>query len=264
MVIAVNELSFSAGSDTPDHELLRQFGATLIVLRDALPRHRRNEISFRAPDILGPSPCLPGGQSVSKALEKVKNDDERTLLLILLDFPGLTCEIPARFQFQNEPAHGLGHALEDNGLTISLASTVWCVDQVALISLDPDVLSGVVPNAWRNELAGAHREALGRHIPVLPGYHDPGTHDPGSQHYDSRKSRIPLRAQWILSHALLHRGVWWARCEHEFFHRFGGGDPVHWNGTTDPDAIQPTSIEDVPAAVREFWKRQAVEDCGCR
>lgn len=263
VVIAVNELSFFSKSDMPDLDLLGQFCSTLAALRNAVPRHMRNEVSFGTPEVLGPSPRLPGGQSVSKLLAKFEGDD-RTLLLTLLDFPGLPCGLPAQFQCNDEPAHGLGHALKSNGLAISLSTLHWSIDGVALVSLDPDVPSGLVANAWKNELAATHRAALRRHIAVLPEYHDPGTHDPTSQHYDSRKSHIPLRAKWILSHAQPHNDVWWARCEHGFFHRFGGGDPVHWNGTTDPDAVQPTAEDLVPSEIRAFWKDRFVSDCGCR
>jgi len=207
--IAVNELSFATKCSVSDIDLLRQLGATLAAIRGTVPSHLRAKVIFRAPEIMGPSPRLPGGQSVSKALEHISGD-ERTWLLTLLDFPGIPCEAPAKYRFLDEPAYGLGYALRGRGLTASLSSPAWSIDILSVTSTDPDIPGGSVPNAWKSDLAPAHRTAISQHLDVLPGYYNPGTHDPESHHYDPRKSHIPTRAAWILSHAHVHQEVWWA------------------------------------------------------
>lgn len=264
VVVAMNELSFARPTSTPDVELLRTFGHVMRVVQARVSeRHRRN-VSFRPPDILGPSPRLPGGSRVAKAIGQITDEVERTLLVMLFDYPGLPCPLPPQFHHDGEPAYGLGHALEATTPTVSLDVPTFQRETLRVDSAHPTVATGDVANLWSLPVPEVWLSALRKHVDVLPEYSDPGHHNPSSGRYVTGKAVIPRGARRLWSHAVLDAGGWWTRCQHGFFHRFATEDPTHWNATTDPDARQVTREGDVPSAIRNYWAlRPGVTDCGC-
>lgn len=126
VVIPINELSFKVPSDRSDRDLLVHLSNALQALRRTVPEHHRGDLSFRSPDAIGIPPRLPGGTAMSKAIEAIAAESgERTLLLMLLDFPGLPCEELEPFSCNGEPACGLGHALRSGVPAVSLAVPDW-------------------------------------------------------------------------------------------------------------------------------------------
>ena len=264
VVVAMNELSFAGSSSTTDVDLLRGLGRTLRAAKSRVSERHRRDVSFRPPEVLGPAPKLPGSTRVSTAIRQVTDEVERNLLLMLFDYPGIPCPLPAQFHHNGEPAHGLGHALGETAPVVSLDVPPFQRDVLRVDSSRPTVPTGDVANLWTVQIPARWLEALRRHVDVLPAYSDPGHHDPGSGKYKNGKAIRPRGAERLLSHAVLADTGWWTRCEHGFYHRFAREDPTHWNGTTDPNARQVTRDNDVPAAVRAYWaKRPGITDCGC-
>lgn len=262
---ALNELSFRVRSSVADVELLRRLGRTMRAVKDRTSAHQRSSVAFRVPEVLAPSPEMPGGSRVATVLRQVEDEVERQLLLVLLDYPDLPCPLPSKFHHAGELAHGLGWVLRNRSLAISLDVPGYQVAELDVVSDDPSIPSGPVANVWSEDLSQVQRETLRQHVDVLPDYFDPGTHDPSNPRYVPGKSVLPRAARRLLQHARVDDGVWWTCCKHGFFHRFAAANPTHWNGTTDPRARQATREDDVPKAIRDYWRLPSirVEDCGC-
>lgn len=92
--VAVNECSFVGHSSLSDVDLLRGLGHTMMAVRRLVPVHGRGSIGFAPPDLLGGAAArLPGGGTLGGVLDALakRDPDLRTLLLSLLDYPGIPC-----------------------------------------------------------------------------------------------------------------------------------------------------------------------------
>jgi hypothetical protein len=274
----MNELSFTrrgGGEVVGDRELVRRLATTLLALRAAVTAHDRSRVVFVGPGTLG-SRTLPGGATFSAALSTLRDRNPllaELLLLAVADGPWFDDDAQPTWRIDNSPARGLAEAHERQGLAISFDLRPW---RTSVLRVKRDK-AGVettadVANAWQETVEDPHRSVLRRHVAVLPEYENPGTHDPGSPHYVAGKSHLPRNARRVLDHAIPvpgHEDTWWARCEHEFFHRFSGAlrgarHVVHWNATTNTNASQATREDDVPGVVRRRLEElRPARDCGC-
>jgi hypothetical protein len=268
MDVAINELSFrstNAGSDT-DTELLRNLTRLLKSIKDRVANCDRERVHVRVTDAWPDPRRLPRGTTIGDARSGL-DDIERGLCdAFFTDYPSFPVDDPPVFFHDDEVAYGLGYAHTHRLLAASLAIGRYAVDELLVESRHVGIASGAVPNVWRTTLPQNHVATMAAHVQVMPLYTDPGHHDPGSPHYVSNKSHIPRGAKDLFHYAHSDDGTtWWAKCECNFFHRFQGGDPVHWNGTTSPRALQQTSMAHVPGAIRAYWRNRAgIADCGCR
>jgi hypothetical protein len=267
--MALNELSLQHYSTKPSELLLRELARAICAVRDLVGVVDATAITFYVPDDLYSRRI--GADTVStvaRALQKKSQQDddlEAGLVLQLLagaSFP--TFEPP--FEFAGSKAAGLSYARSEGGLSVSLdAGSPWNQEQLAIN--DTAVGTEVIQvNYSCPPPSDTHRQVVSSKCTILPDYTDPGTHRPGSSNYVNGKSHIPDSARAMLTYAV--RGeddCWWARCQHGFFHRYGGGATVHWNGNTNPNASQTTAPQVVPIAARRLLeKRPAFENCGCR
>jgi len=266
MDVPINELSFQRSHARSDAELLRDLVRVLKAIKDRVADCDRNKVRVRVTDTWSEPRRLPGGTTVGDA-RKALDEIERGLCdCFFTDYPSFPVDDPPVFFHRDEPAHGLGHARRHELLAASLAAGSHAVDELLVESRVGDIPSGHVANAWRSELDRRHVETMAAHVQVLPRYIDPGHHNPDSPHYVQGKSHIPRSAEDLFHYAYCDDEVtWWTKCECNFFHRFQGGDPVHWNATTSPRALQPTPEHQVPGSIRKYWRnRQGIADCGCR
>lgn len=266
MDIAINEQSFQRPDTASDVELLRNLTRTLKALKDRVAACDRAKVRVRVTEAWLKPRRLPGGTEIGTA-RRALDDVERTLCdCFFTDYPSFPIEDPPVFHHGDAPAHGLGYAHASRLVAASLATAGYAVDQLWVESRRAEIPSGHVPNAWRPELHRRHVDAMAPHVQVLPRHVDPGHHDPDTSQYDPSKSVIPRGAKGLFQHAQHDdQRTWWTKCECNAFHRFQGGDPVHWNGTTSPRARQQISERDVPTAIRKHWQyRPGVPDCGCR
>lgn len=266
MDIPINEQSFQRPDDASDLELLRNLTRTLKALKDRVAACDRAKVRVRVTEAWLEPRRLPGGTPIGAARKEL-DDVERTLCdCFFTDYPSFPIEDPPMFHHRGEPAHGLGYAHTSRLVAASLATADYVLDLLWVDSRRAEIPSGEVPNAWRSDLDRRHVDAMAVHVQVLPRYVNPGHHDPDMPQYDPSKSIIPRGAEGLLQYARRDdQGTWWTKCECNTFHRFQGGDPVHWNGTTSPHARQRTWEHEVPAAIRKHWRERAgVPDCGCR
>jgi hypothetical protein len=266
MDVPINERSFQRSHARSDTELLRDLIRVLKAIKDRVAHGDRHKVRVRVTDAWPEPRRLPGGTTIGDA-RRALDEVERSLCdCFFTDYPSFPVDDPPVFFHRDEPAHGLGHARRHALLAASLATESHAVDELMVESRDNEILSGHVANAWRSELAQRHVETMAAHVQVLPRYLDPGHHDPDSPDYEHGKSHIPRGAKNLFRYAYRDDGAsWWTKCECNFFHRFQGGDPVHWNATTSPRALQLTSENQVPGTIRNYWRnRPGISDCGCR
>ena len=267
MDVPINELSFQHSDGGSDADLLRELIRVMKAIKDRIADCDRNKVRFRVTEAWQPPRQLPGGTSIGRARQVLDPVEGALCDCFFTDYPSFPVDAPPLFFHSGRHAHGLGYAHANKLLAASLAVGSHAVDELRVESHHVDVPSGNVANAWRPELAQLHVETMGAHLQVLPRYSDPGHHDPDSLHYVRGKSYIPRGAKdlFYYSHRDDDSASWWTKCECNFFHRFQGGDPVHWNATTSPRALQPTPAHQVPGAIRKYWEnRPGITDCGCR
>ena len=292
-MIALNERSAEGVSDREDDELLRTLLQTAREINGAVIAHARPRLrlQFAWPEEIWRDWALPGGNHFRSVLQRMRAK-ERDLVQrcqrffddgVLFDDQGLI-DFGDGEKIRSElllhlgvVARGLRVARDTEGAALS-----FDVDGARQPRV-PDGESGIA-NAWSPRPEG-YREVLkrlGAKLIILPDYENPGHHDPNSPGFDPSKSKIPERHGRLLRAALPVDGtstssVWWACCEHRFFHRFQGslmdGRPrVHWNATTNQNAKQnrdpdyaSTTEEFVPLKLRGDLRPQlVVEGCGCR
>jgi hypothetical protein len=272
---ALNERSLeSETSSTDDSELLLGLFASIKGVQDCLSFPHRN-FECVTPADLGNRP-LPAKTAFSAALSRLLADPDNDLarlgLVTLTKGPFFEQVDSSPLQVFGEPSVGAGYAHKANGLIFSLSVDPWKRDEVDGLLTDEQQWV-VVPNIWCPTIRSAQRVRLQSFASVLPNYQDPGTHDPGSANYIVGKSHIPFGAPVLLRRALCRPDdpyTWWAYCHHRFFHRFSGSEvagamQVHWNGTTDPRAVDVTAIERVPKEIRVQLTALGPElGCGCR
>jgi hypothetical protein len=284
--IALNELSFDRiATGTPDTVLMERLASTLLSLRSRVSVHDQVNLQIAMPEKIA-AMDLPGGTKLLAALQGFDQRDLRTLLLSILtggpwfDGEGRLGGVPfARLSktvsANGRPAAALSTAVENQGMCLSLAVRPWQTTPVQVAARRHSIAEEMldVENLWSNSIQPGHIAILCERVAVLPLYEDPGHHDPQRSEYVHGKSHIPLRAERILQHALPtddSRTTWWARCEHDFYHRFKGfrgpkDVVVHWNGTTNPRATQPSLATDVPGPLRtRLSLLEPVRGCGCR
>jgi hypothetical protein len=266
MDVAINELSFQRSGNRSDAVLLGDLLRALKAIKDRVAHCDRDKVRVRVTDKWLEPRRLPGGAMVAAARQAL-DDVERSLCdCFFTDYPSFEVNDPPVFFHADEPAHGLGHARRHELLAASLVVGSYAVDELWVESREGTILSGNVSNVWCSELAQRHVEVMAKHVQVLPGYIDPGHHDPDSSHYLPGRSHIPRGAKDLFHYARYDEEAnWWTKCECNFFHRFQGGDPVHWNATTSPAALRRTPEKQVPGTVRKYWRnRPGISDCGCR
>jgi hypothetical protein len=267
MDVAINELSFQYSNAQSDVDLLRDLTRALKAIKDRVAHCDRDKVRIRVTDAWAEPRRLPRGTTIGNARQEL-NEIERALCdCFFTDYPSFPVDDPPVFFHLDQPAHGLGYARSCKLLAASLATGSNAADELWVESRHVEIPSGNAPNAWRSELTQRHVETMTAHVLVLPRYTDPGIHDPDTPHYERGKSHIPRGAKDLFQYA--HRdddeASWWTKCECNFFHRFQGGDPVHWNATTSPRALQPTPENQVPGTIRRYWRnRPGISDCGCR
>jgi hypothetical protein len=272
----LNELSFGARDvGASDPQVVLELGRTLRALRNAVSTHDLSRVVFVVPSGLG-AYSLPGGTSLSGALASLDFEGRDLLLSLLSGGPWFDDAASTMLHVDGFPARALEEVLSRDGLAISLNVPPW---QTAKLSARQQAIAAeptdvVVLNTWNSSIEDVHRSVIDKHVPVLPKYDDDDNrHDPDSTAYIKGKSHRPRSARRILRHAIPDPtvvGTWWARCEHDFIHRFSGSlhGPrwwVHWNGTTNLKSSQITRAEDVPGPVRKrLYELEPARDCGCR
>jgi hypothetical protein len=265
MDVAINELSFQDVSSESDAELLRRLVRTLKALKDRIAHADRSVVRFRIADAWLYPRRLPGKTTIGD-VRAILDDIDRGLCDCFFDYPSIPVMESPLFYHNNMPAHGLGYAHENKFLAVSIESKNHAMDELWMDSRHDEVKSGNVSNLWRSELSVCHLQTIAKHVRVLPRYVDPGHHEPKNKEYIKGKSHIPRGARELFRYSHSHDNVsWWVKCECNALHRFQGGDPVHWNGSTHRRAIQTIQDNEVPGVIREYWKRRTgVVDCGCR
>lgn len=267
MDVAINELSFQHSDGGSDADLLRDLTRALKAIKDRVAHCDRDKVRFRVTDAWPPPRRLPGGTTIWKARQGLDEVEGGLFDRLFTDYPSFPVDDPPAFFYGDKAAYGLGYAHTNKLLAASLAAGSHAVDELRVESRHVEIPSGNVPNAWRSELAQLHVETMAAHVQVLPRYVDPGHHNPDSPNYEIGKSHIPRGARDLLYYSRRddESASWWTKCECNFFHRFQGGDPVHWNATTSPRALQLTPEQQVPGTIRRYWRnRPGISDCGCR
>ena len=270
--VVLNDRSFGlAASGGGDGGLLESFGGTLRALKRLMTDHEQHLLVFVVPS----SPAalaLPSGTRLYVAVVGVQDPELRLLLRgYITDAETFDEWAPPHrgCRFDGAAAPGRGEALRRGGLSVSLDLPQW---RHVRLPVRTDEGDDAVTNVWTGELQAAHWPALEARLPLLPELIDPGAHDSHSREFVKTKSIIPRHPDRLLRRAVPEAGrtTWWALCEHGFYHRFQGAHSahrwqVHWNGTTNPRATQPSREEIVPVELRR--RLQALtptRGCGCR
>lgn len=299
--VVLNDESFRGGDPTEDERLLVTLGETFGALRLAVSVHDADRVrSCVAREYW--TITLPSGAGLVEALGALGRRSREAagrLRGILLNSPAAFDERGdvelagsgqlAEVTLRDELVPSVRAAWLLRGLVWSADRAGWQTERIGIQVREPpgDFRDEQLANAFCADLAGSHRDALAFHVRVMPKYDDPGHHNPERvehRKYRHEKSLIPKHAERILRYALPVDGgtTWWAQCACAFYHRYQGNllhgrVVVHWNGTTNPNAMgnQPgkgkaTTADDVPPEVKkelaENAKRRALgdSDCGCR
>lgn len=288
--LVLNELSFNSTRVAQQHngvDLLKRLALTIRSIRRSVAQHDEDRIVPVVPDGLG-AKCLPDGTTVQKALHllSLQDQDAAALLRRVLstgpwfDDQGLVISIAvtsdrASAMLLGRNGAGLRAALDLGGLTVSIDIPPWQVTPLSLmVTTDTGATrTEALENLWTPVINASQLLILGKHVSVLPDYEDPGHHEPDSLNYVQGKSHLPRAAEQLLRHSVpsdASKTTWWARCEHEFFHRFQGTPQgqrlrVHWNGTTNPKARETTQESVIPIDVRNRLRQmEPARNCGCR
>jgi hypothetical protein len=274
---ALNELSLTLFDDTndlDDLDLVGKLGVLVHNVHQCITRADRGRLRLAVPstfetDVL---PRKTATKAAVSQLKKSKPDLAKLLFLVLTSGPWFDDLQSTECIFQNSPANGLAHALALKALALSLDVSPWRASPIVVTTHGRTDRKHNVTNAW-HAIDVPHRVVLAaKGLRVLPFYEDPGHHNPRRKTFVKTKSHLPGNAEHVLQHAIPEPTdvrTWWARCEHRFFHRFSGSKRdgwivVHWNGTTNPNATEVTSEDDIPKVVRSELERSPVaEDCRC-
>jgi hypothetical protein len=289
-ILVVNELPWApaVGAHDDDLVLLRTLAECILEIRRSVSSHHVNEIGIALPEKLY-SLQLPGGTRFGEALKRLRlsGGEGRNVaeLMTLLLLRGVTfdsagccaaweCDNPAEVAYgEFSKAAGLAIAVARGGLAVSLATAPWKRSSLRVeVAYSTSERREVdVPNIWDKNLSDVQLAPIAAHLPLLPLYENPGHHDPAKPPFLTWKSQIPRGGERLLSAALptIDRRTWWSYCVHGFFHRFQGSVRVgrlvvHWNGTTNRNARQATSDEEVPKDLRSQLVRFPVTQCLCR
>jgi len=288
--IVLNELSLECALGAPRRssvDLLMDLIRAIQSLRRNVAQHDEERIVPVVPDALG-SKTFPDGTTVLKALNAVDAQDQVAAAFLRrilsagpwFDDQGIVNSVVVTsdrvdVRIFGKLGAGLRAALDLDGLTMSFHQAPWSATplQATVTTDDGSSRMEVLENLWTTVLTLSQLGAIEKHVAVLPEYENPGHHEPDGPHYIQGKSHIPREAERLLRYSLpadAARTRWWARCEHDFFHRFQGSlrgqrIRVHWNGTTNPKATDTTSEAVVPIDIRNQLRgMEPARSCGCR